>query len=48
MTFWRQFAKQYVVGFSTKLKNAKGYDQLNNIVNRRNVTVLDLTDSVLP
>lgn len=48
MTFWRQFAEQYVVGLSTKLKNAKGDDQLNNIVNRRNVTVLDLTDSILP
>ena len=48
MTFWRQFAKQYVVGLSTKLKNAKGDNQLNNIVNQRNVTVLDLTDSILP
>lgn len=48
MTFWRQFAKQYVVGLSTKLKKAKGDDHLNNIVNRRNVTVLDLTDSILP
>lgn len=48
MTFWRQFAKQYVVGLSTKLKNAKGDDQLNKIVNQRNVTVLDLTDSILP